>query len=183
MASPPALCEACDVDHAATHLCPACAPGERLMCEKLALVHMSGKKTKDHPLLSFKDMSCQMCADKHAATHWCVDCDVDEQFICLVRAETHKSGKKTNVHRLFAILSERYQDVKTKSIPAAPAASAADVVAVAGDTVAAPAAADADSDYEEYLLISFLPVCSPRSCQFPNPAQAQSRGNWSVACI
>ena len=69
--------------------CPACAAGERLMCEKVADVHKSAKKTKD-PLLSFNDISCQMCDDKHAATHWCVYCDPDEQFICLERAEIHK---------------------------------------------------------------------------------------------
>jgi hypothetical protein len=34
---------------AATHLCPACVAGERLMCAKVAEAHKSAKKTKGKP--------------------------------------------------------------------------------------------------------------------------------------
>jgi hypothetical protein len=141
MASPFALCDACDDPHAAKHMCITCAVGERLLCDKFAEMHKVGKKTKAHVLLTCKDASCQMCDDPHAATHWCAQCEVDEQFLCRAHADTHKLGKKTKAHTLF-VLPDHYQHAV---FPAAQA-----TIAAAADAAAADAGSD--SEYEEYVF-------------------------------
>ncbi len=105
------------------------------MCDKVAEMHRSGKKTKDHTLLVFNDAAvCQMCDDPHAATHLCVDCNSDERFICQARADTHKSGKKTKTHTLF-ILPERNSSSAPE--PLATSTSATDSVGFAPAAAAA----------------------------------------------
>ena len=138
MASPLALCDACDDPHAAKHMCTTCVVGERLLCDKFAEMHKAGKKTKAHALLTFKDASCQMCDDPHAATHWCAECGADEQFLCRERADAHKLGKKTKAHTLF-VLPDHYQH---------PAAQA--TIVAAADAAAVDAGSD--SEYEEYVF-------------------------------
>jgi hypothetical protein len=178
MASP--LCDACDDEHAATHICTACAAGERLLCDKVAETHKSGKKTKDHPLLVFKDAMCQICDDPHAATHFCVDCNKDEWFICQVRADTHKSGKKTKTHTLF-ILPERNSASAAASLMAI--ATSANNNNSLAPAAAASAAPEPPSDDSAANHLSSVSVGPNTTVAAPREASAQSYVCLFVCCV